>query len=158
MPHQASPAHTPHHHHPSLPPPAEDSGSPAPQPVHRIISSHPPSQPPPQVPPNHPPPKPPLPAVSQSPLLYPDLNKEIEPFQSEPGQDRQEIFPDKQENNNAMERGFPVPAPRTYKPALPSKPEGLSRNVSMRATDPVTIMSSTTKTKESKESKESTNL
>lgn len=157
-PHQASPAHTPHHHHPSLPPPlTEDSGSPAAQPVHRIVSSHPPCHPPPQVPPNHPPPKPPLPAVSQSPLLYPDLNKEIEPFQSEPGQDRQEIFPDRQENNNAMERGFPVPAPRTYKPALPSKPEGLSRNVSMRATDPVTIMSST-KTKESKESKESTNL
>jgi len=43
---------------------------------------------------------------------------------------------------------FPVPAPRNIKPAIPNKPEGISRNASMRSSDPPRIIMD----------KESTNL
>lgn len=98
---------------------------------------HVPPQPPPQVPPSHPPPKPPPPANN----LYPDLARDIETLTA---------FPiEKNDDNANHERSFPVPAPRSSKPALPNKPEGLSRNVSMR--DPATITPV-------KSTKESTNL
>jgi len=47
--------------------------------------------------------------------LYPDLNQELDP------------------ELESADRQFPVPAPRFSKPALPSKPEGLARNMSMRS-------------------------
>eukprot|EP00092_Neocalanus_flemingeri_P030479 GFUD01033086.1.p1 GENE.GFUD01033086.1~~GFUD01033086.1.p1 ORF type:complete len:647 (-),score=306.09 GFUD01033086.1:446-2386(-) len=66
-------------------------------------------------PPNQPPPSPPQPTPSlPTPSLYPDL----------PPQDRT----------------FPIPAPRSVKPAIPSKPEGITRNASMRGADQARIL------------------
>jgi len=93
-------------------------------------------------PPNHPPPSPPSQATSvildssHSPSLYPNLPQEGE-------------TPHEKEK-------FPVPAPRFSKPALPNKPEGLSRNVSVKKVDSKNGWSSRQSTKDG--AKESTNL
>lgn len=60
---------------------------------------------------------------SQQASLYPDL--------SQLGQNEPPALP-RSTNSPDSERTFPVPAPRFSKPALPSKPEGLTRNMSIR--------------------------
>lgn len=62
-------------------------------------------------PPSQPPPQPPT-GLDPSPLLS--------------------SLPPSPELGPERERGFPVPAPRFSKPALPNKPEGLARNASVR--------------------------
>jgi len=54
--------------------------------------------------------------------LYPDLHS----------QDADELLESEDLTNADWKPGFPVPAPRSSKPALPSKPQGLARNMSVR--------------------------
>lgn len=72
-------------------------------------------------PPSHPPPSPPsqsnIESTNISTSLYPALH-----------QDGEGDSPEKEKSVNQ----YPIPAPRFSKPALPNKPEGLSRNVSVR--------------------------
>jgi len=62
-----------------------------------------------------------IPPSPASHHLYPSL----------PGKDVSRV----EENGTHNSHQFPVPAPRSIKPAIPNKPEGISRNASMRSTD-----------------------
>jgi len=98
----------------------------------RVISQ-PPSHPPPNPksyeprvishPPSHPPPNPPT--QSNLSTTMPDLTNMSTSLYPTLSQDEDIDTPTENEKSTAQ---FPVPAPRFSKPALPNKPEGLSRS------------------------------